>query len=93
VTVTAAGGGETCVGTVAAGNCNLTLTATGARALTATYAGDANFNGSASDPEPHTVGQAATTTTISSDTPDPSVIGESPIHRDLPGGTPTGSGL
>ncbi len=44
VTVTVSGGAETCTGTVAAGTCSITLTALGARTLTATYAGDANFN-------------------------------------------------
>jgi trimeric autotransporter adhesin len=46
VVVTVSGGAETCTGTVAAGNCAITLTAPGARTLTATYVGDANFIGS-----------------------------------------------
>jgi uncharacterized repeat protein (TIGR01451 family) len=54
VVVTASGGAETCTGTVAAGSCVITLTTPGARTLTATYNGDANFNGS-TDTEPHTV--------------------------------------
>ncbi len=54
VVVTVSGGAETCTGTVAAGTCSITLTSTGARTLTATYAGDTNFTGS-SDTEPHTV--------------------------------------
>lgn len=54
VTVTVSGGAETCTGTVAAGTCNITLTLAGSRTLTATYAGDTNFNGSAVT-EPHTV--------------------------------------
>lgn len=54
VVVTISGGAETCTGTVAAGTCSITLIGGGARTLTATYAGDANFNGS-SDTEPHTV--------------------------------------
>ena len=37
--------------------------------------GDANFNGS-SDTEAHQVNKADTTTTITSDTPDPSVSGQ-----------------
>ena len=44
-----------CVGTVAAGTCNLTFTSAGAKTLTATYAGDGIFNGSASAGEPHEV--------------------------------------
>jgi hypothetical protein len=54
VTVTVSGGAETCTGTVAAGSCSITLTVGGARTLTATYAGDSNFNTS-NDTEPHTV--------------------------------------
>jgi Ca2+-binding RTX toxin-like protein len=40
---------------VAAGQCNITLTTVGSRTLTATYAGDSDFNGSISAGEPHTV--------------------------------------
>ncbi len=54
VVVTVSGGAETCTGTVAAGTCSITLTNAGARTLTATYSGDANFTAS-SDTEPHTV--------------------------------------
>ena len=45
-----------------------------ARSLTATYEGDDTFGTSTSLAEPHTVNRAATTTTISADTPDPSVV-------------------
>ncbi len=45
VTVTD-GDGNSCVGTVAAGSCTLTPTAVGPKTLTASYAGDANFNSS-----------------------------------------------
>ena len=54
VTVTVSGGLETCNGTVAAGTCDITLTGTGSRTLTATYAGDSNFVGN-NDTEPHEV--------------------------------------
>ncbi len=96
VVVTVSGGSETCVGTVAAGTCTLTLTSAGARTLTATYAGDANFNGS-SDTEAHQVNAANTTTTITSDNPAPSVVGQSvtvnyTVTANSPGaGTPTGN--
>jgi FtsP/CotA-like multicopper oxidase with cupredoxin domain len=40
--------GESCTGTVAAGTCSLIFVTTGTRTMTATYAGDANFNGSSS---------------------------------------------
>ncbi len=52
--VTVSDGTDSCSGTVAAGTCDLTFTSTGAKTLTATYAGDANFNGS-SDTEDHEV--------------------------------------
>ena len=52
--VTVSDGVNNCTGTVAAGSCSLTLTTAGARTLTATYAGDANFNGS-SGTASHTV--------------------------------------
>jgi len=96
VVVTISGGAETCTGTIASGTCSLTLTAAGARTLTATYAGDANYNGS-SDTEAHQVDKANTTTTITSDNPDPSVTGQSvtvnfTITANPPGsGTPSGS--
>ncbi|PKO20959.1 MAG: hypothetical protein CVU38_17325 [Chloroflexi bacterium HGW-Chloroflexi-1] len=54
-------GVDSCTGSVVAGACTITLTTPGARTLTATCAGDANFNGS-SDTEPHQVNQADTPT-------------------------------
>jgi hypothetical protein len=75
VTVSAAGGSETCVALVAIGECEITLLDDGSRTLTATYGGDGDFSGSVSDPASHTVNLAATTTTITSDAPDPSVVG------------------
>jgi len=53
--VTVSDGVDSCIGTVAAGACSLTLTTNGARTLTATYAGDSNFNGSASVGSSHSV--------------------------------------
>ena len=44
--VTVSDGVSSCTGTVAAGSCSVVLTTAGARTLTATYAGDGNFNGS-----------------------------------------------
>jgi Bacterial Ig-like domain (group 3)/YDG domain/Galactose oxidase, central domain/Kelch motif len=66
-----------CDGTVASGGCSLTLTTVGARTLTATYAGDSNFNGSISVGQPHTVNSATvnTTTTVTS-SPNPSTYGD-----------------
>ncbi|PKO19105.1 MAG: hypothetical protein CVU39_00710 [Chloroflexi bacterium HGW-Chloroflexi-10] len=57
------------------GSCGLPSTSPGAKTLTATYSGDANFNGS-SDTETHTVNKASATTTITSDGADPSVYGQ-----------------
>ena len=60
------------------GQCDIAFTTAGAKNLTATYAGDTNYNGSASTPTtPHTVNAADTTTTITSDLPDPSTPGQS----------------
>ena len=52
--VTVSDGVDSCTGTVESGSCTITLTTLGTRTLTATYAGDANFNGS-SDTELHQV--------------------------------------
>ena len=95
--VTVSDGTDSCTGTVAGGTCSITFTTPGVKALTATYAGDANFNGSASTPPTdHTVNKASTTTTITSDLPDPSMVGQ-PVTIQYsiavvdPGtGTPTG---
>jgi hypothetical protein len=55
VTVTLSGGSATCNAAVAAGSCVLPgPTVTGSRNITATYSGDANFNGD-SDTEGHVV--------------------------------------
>ncbi len=56
--VTVSDGTDSCSDTVAAGQCLLTITSAGAKSLTATYAGDSNFNGSTSGIEAHTVNQA-----------------------------------
>ncbi len=53
--VTVTDGVDSCTGTVATGSCVLTFSTAGARTLRATYAGDANFNGSSSPDEPHQV--------------------------------------
>jgi hypothetical protein len=93
--VTVSDGVDSCTGTVAAGSCNITLNTSGARTLTATYAGDSNFNGSTSAGVPHTVG-STTTTTITSDNPDPSVVGQAvtvqySVTPNSGSGTPTGN--
>jgi hypothetical protein len=66
VTVTVSGGAETCSAAVGTGQCSLVLNATGIRTITATYAGDTNFNTS-SDTENHTVcGDSIVTSTADS---------------------------
>ena len=89
--VTVSDGVNNCTGTVAAGSCSLTLTTSGARTLTATYAGNANFNGSVSSGASHTVNNAGTTATIASDTPDPSVVGQAVTVTYTVTATPPGS--
>ena len=96
--VTVSDGTNQCVAAVSAGQCDITFTSAGAKNLTATYAGDSNYNGSASTPAtPHTVNKADTTTTITSDLPDPSTPGQSvtvqwTVTVNSPGaGTPTGN--
>jgi Ca2+-binding RTX toxin-like protein len=95
--VTVSDGVTSCTGTVAAGQCTLTFTTAGAKSLTATYAGDPNFTGSTSASEPHTVNRADTTTSITSDAPDPSVTGQAvvvtySVTPTAPGaGTPAGN--
>jgi hypothetical protein len=71
------GAGNNCTAFVATGSCSLSFATAGAKTLTATYAGDSNFNGSTSSGASHTVNKADTTTSITSDTPDPSVVGQS----------------
>ncbi len=96
--VTVSDGTDSCTADVSAGQCNVTFTSAGAKSLTATYAGDTNYNGSASTPATaHTVNKADTTTTITSDLPDPSTPGQSvtvqwTVTVNSPGaGTPTGN--
>jgi hypothetical protein len=53
--VTVSDGTDSCVGTVAAGSCPVTLTSRPGNTLTATYGGDANFAGSVSPGVAHKV--------------------------------------
>jgi VCBS repeat-containing protein len=77
--VTVSDGTTTCTGGVNAGtgtgSCLLPLPDAGSHQLTATYSGDANFLGSVSTAVGHTVNKAATSLTITQDTPDPSLVG------------------
>src|SRR5206468_1810860 len=95
--VTVSNGTTSCTGTVAAGTCSLTFPTAGSHPLTPTRPADGHFTTSASAAEPHAVNPAATTTTIMSDTPDPSLVGQSvtvnySVAVNAPGaGTPTGN--
>jgi uncharacterized repeat protein (TIGR01451 family) len=53
--VTVSDGTSSCVAAVSAGQCDLTFTSGGSKNLTATYAGDGNYNGSASGTATHVV--------------------------------------
>ena len=93
VTVTASGGAGTCTGTVAAGQCSLTIVGPGERTITASYAGNASFAAS-SDTDEHQVDPTPTTTTILSDEPDPSFVGQAitvAYSVTAPVGTPIGN--
>jgi CSLREA domain-containing protein len=97
--VTVSDGSQTCFADVLVGTCNLTSTTPGApKTITATYAGDTNYNASpASAGVPHTVNKANTTVTITEDNPDPSTTVQSvtvkwTVTVDSPGaGIPTGN--
>ncbi len=96
-TVTISDGTNSCKATVASGSCIITFSSAGNKSLTATYPGDSNFISNLSPVESHTVNPAATTTKITSDNPDPSVVGQTvtfnfSVVAIAPGvGTPTGN--
>jgi len=71
------GTGATCVGSVAsAGSCILIPTTAGPKTLTATYAGDGNFNGSGGSAT-HNVSATPTDLSVTkADSPDPVNVGE-----------------
>ena len=72
------GSGASCMITLAnaSGSCQLTSTSPGAKTLTASYSSSGQAFANSADTEPHQVGPAATTTTITSDAPDPSLVGQ-----------------
>ena len=90
--VTVSDGVSTCTGTVAAGSCQLTLTVLGARSLTATYAGTANYTGSVSAGVTHTVQLTGATVSVSG-SPSTAVTGQTVTFTATvtgSSGTPTG---
>ncbi len=61
-----------------ANNCKMFFTKSGSKTINGAYAGDANYNASISVVgRPHEVDPTGTTTTITSDNPDPSTVGQS----------------
>jgi hypothetical protein len=82
VTVTVAGETESCTGTLTggAGGCEITLSDAGTYTLTAAYSGDGHFLPSSAVEQHNVVDEQTvkndTTTTILSDEPDPSQVGE-----------------
>ena len=84
VTLTVAPSGETCSDAAAlgTGSCILTFATSGARTITATYTGDANYNGS-SDTEGHTVGVPNTAPTAVNDP----AIGDASFYTENEEGT------
>ncbi len=92
--VTAGDGVDSCTASVAAGNCTVALTTPGPRTLTASYAGDGNFNAVVSAGVGHTVTAAVTATAITGHAPEPSVIGQGitvDVSVSSGGGTPLGN--
>ena len=94
--VTVSDGTQSCTGTVSGGSCAISFQTAGARTLTAAYLGDANFNGSTSAGQSHTVNKANATVTITGDDPDPSAAGQTvnvsyTVTNASGGGNPTGS--
>ncbi len=79
-TVTVTDGTESCVGAInsgsGVGSCSIPFASPATRNVTATYSGDVNFESSVSPSTSHTVNKANTSLIVSSDQPDPSVIGE-----------------
>jgi hypothetical protein len=95
--VTVSDGSVSCQASVAAGTCQLFPTTAGAKTITASYPGDGNYTASTSAGASHQVNPAGTTTLVTSDNPDPSVVGQPTtlnfvVTVNAPGdGTPTGN--
>ena len=92
--VTVGDGTDSCTGSVAAGSCAITFTTVGTKTLTASFAGTAGFNPSASAAVDHTVIPSVTLTAITTHTPEPSVPGQAIVVGygvTSSGGFPTGT--
>ena len=91
------GEGNRCIGTIAAGSCQLPFTSVGVKGVRAYYSGSATVNPAASASAAHTVGKADVIVDVAGALPAPSVIGRDPVKvyfnvaGKAPGsGTPTG---
>jgi len=95
-TVEVSDGTQSCVGAVSsgsgAGSCSIAFSSPGARNVTATYSGGANFESSVSASTSHTVNKANTSLTVSSDQPDPSLVGQTVTVQWTLAATGSGSG-
>ncbi|MGD0877476.1 MAG: Ig-like domain repeat protein [Anaerolineales bacterium] len=101
-TVAITGADTNCTITLAggSGSCNVVFNTVGAKVITATYSGDMNYTGSSIttpvSPAPgfHNVVQGPSTTTITSELPDPSAVGGTVVVTVTvtgAGATPTGT--
>jgi hypothetical protein len=88
--------GATTLGTVGLVSGSATFStsalAVGSHSITAVYSSDSNFAGSTSTALPYTVGQAATTTSVSALPVSPSVFGQSVAFTATVAASPPGSG-
>ncbi len=94
-TVTISGADVNCTITLAggSGSCNVVFNTTGAKTITATYSGDANYAPSSAT-QAHNVVLGPSTVTITAHTPHPSVVGQSvtvSVTVSGAGATPTGT--
>ena len=95
-TVTVSDGTSNCTSTLPSLSCTLISTTAGAKSITASYNGNANFAASTSVGVGHTVNRANTAIAITSDSPDPSIPGQAvsvtfAVSVNAPGsGTPGG---
>jgi large repetitive protein len=99
-TVRVSDGDQSCNGGVSSGSgtgsCQIAFNDAGTHTITAEYLGDANFNGSTSAEQSHTVNKADATITITGDDPDPSSVGQTvnvefTVTNTQGGGSPTGT--
>jgi hypothetical protein len=90
-TITVSDGTVNCLITLPATSCNLTPTSAGAKTLTASYGGDANFSGSVSVGVAHGVNKVGATTMLSASA-NPSVFGQNvTFTATVTGASPTGA--